>query len=127
MGVFKKSRKNVIKIDTLISLETEITGNISGNGNYKIDGNVIGNITVNGDLIVSRDASVTGNLSAKNIMIEGKVEGNVIAEIELVVKDTANIKSPYRRILFQILSIFIIIEKKWVAVYEHFFRTAKKN
>ena len=91
MGMFKKSRKNVIKIDTLIGLETEITGNINGNGNYKIDGNVIGNITVNGDVIISRDAGVTGNITAKNIMIEGKVKGNITAEIELVVKDTANI------------------------------------
>ena len=95
MGVFKKSHRNVIKIDTLISLETEITGNISGTGNYKIDGSVIGNITANGDLIISRDATVKGDISAKNIMVEGKVEGNVVAEIELVVKETANIKGTH--------------------------------
>ena len=89
MSLFKKASKNILKIDTLIGVEAEITGQVKGSGNYKIDGSIIGDVTVNGDVVVTRDGAVKGNIYAKNIMVEGKVEGDITAEIELVVKDTA--------------------------------------
>lgn len=91
MNLFKKAKGNLLRIDTLIGVDTEISGNITGTGNYKIDGSIIGSITVDGDLVISEDASVMGDLSARNIMIEGKVKGNIKASGELVVKDTSEI------------------------------------
>lgn len=86
---FKQS--TVIKIDTLIGKKAVIDGNISGKGSYKIDGTVDGNITVTGDLVMSNKAVVTGNITAKNIIIAGSVIGDIEASGQLTIKATGKI------------------------------------
>lgn len=86
---FKQS--TVIKIDTLIGKKAVIDGDISGKGSYKIDGTVDGNINVSGDLVMSNKAVVTGNISAKNIIIAGSVIGDIDAKGQLTIKATGKI------------------------------------
>lgn len=86
---FKQSE--IIKIDTLIGKKAIIDGDISGKGNFKIDGAVDGNITVAGDLVLGEKSVVTGNISAKNIIIAGKVSGDIEASAQLTIKSTGTI------------------------------------
>ena len=87
----KYKQSTVIKIDTLIGKKAVIDGNISGKGSYKIDGTVDGNITVTGDLVMSNKAVVTGNITAKNIIIAGSVIGDIEASGQLTIKATGKI------------------------------------
>ena len=55
----------------------KVKGEISGNEDLLVDGNVEGPISVGQHrLIVGRDGEVTGGLTASQLVIYGKVEGN---------------------------------------------------
>ncbi len=86
-----KFKSDIIKIDTLLGKRAVIDGNITGKGNYKIDGTVTGDITVKGDLITGEKSVVTGNIVAKNIIIAGKVTGDVEASGQLTIKHSGTI------------------------------------
>ena len=88
---FPKFKSSIIKIDTLIGKRAVIEGNITGKGNYKIDGIITGNVTVKGDIVMGEKASITGNLTAKNIIIAGNVIGDVEASGQLTIKHTGTI------------------------------------
>jgi cytoskeletal protein CcmA (bactofilin family) len=87
----KKNKNNICKINTLLGQETAITGNIIGGGNYKIDGMLIGDIDVTGDVIIVEGATVTGKITAQNVIISGTVNGGIIAHGQLSVKSTAQV------------------------------------
>ena len=87
----KIKSSDIIKIDTLIGKKAVIDGDISGKGNFKIDGTVDGNITIKGDLVMGDRAVVTGNITAKNIIIAGKVAGDIEASGQLTIKRTGTI------------------------------------
>lgn len=86
---FKSS--DIIKIDTLIGKRAVISGDITGKGNYKIDGTVTGDISIKGDLVTGEKSVVTGDIVAKNIIIAGTVTGNVEASGQLTIKHTGTI------------------------------------
>ncbi len=87
----RKKMPDIIKIDTLIGKKTIIDGDISGKGNFKIDGTVDGNITIIGDLVIGDQSVITGNVSAKNIIVAGKVAGDITAKGQLCIKSTGSI------------------------------------
>jgi len=87
----KLKQTDIIKIDTLIGKRAVITGDITGKGNFKIDGKITGDITIKGDLVTGDKSSVTGNIIAKNIIIAGEVIGDVEASGQLTIKATGSI------------------------------------
>ncbi len=78
--------------DTFVSHKTEIVGDIHFSGGLHIDGRVKGNILADeqsGALVrVSETAVIEGEIKAPNIIINGRVIGNVFAHkhIELAAK-----------------------------------------
>ncbi len=86
---FKSS--DIIKIDTLIGKRAIIDGEVTGKGNYKIDGTVTGDVKVKGDLVTGEKSVITGNIIAKNIIIAGTVTGDVEASGQLTIKHTGMI------------------------------------
>ena len=87
---FKSS--DIIKIDTLIGKRAVINGDVTGKGNYKIDGTVNGDVLIKGDLVTGEKSVITGDIVAKNIIIAGTVTGNVEASGQLTIKHTGTIK-----------------------------------
>lgn len=87
----KLKQSDIIKIDTLIGKRAVITGDITGKGNFKIDGTVDGNITIKGDLVTGDKSVITGDIVAKNIIIAGNVIGDVEASGQLTIKATGSI------------------------------------
>ena len=85
---FPKFKSDVIKLDTLIGKRAVINGDVTGKGNYKIDGTVTGNIKIKGDLITGEKSVIKGDISAKNIIIAGTVTGDVEALGQLTIKHT---------------------------------------
>ncbi len=86
---FKSS--DIIKIDTLIGKRAIIDGDLTGKGNYKIDGTVTGDVRVKGDLVTGEKSVITGDIIAKNIIIAGTVTGDVEASGQLTIKHTGMI------------------------------------
>jgi len=64
---------------SVVSATTEITGNISGQGDLRIDGRVNGNISISGELLIAEDANVNGDISGTQVALEGQLTGSVDA------------------------------------------------
>lgn len=75
-----------------IARGTMIKGNIEANGDFRLDGNLEGNIRLNGRLVVGEGGIITGNIVCQNACIIGTVVGNVSVKELLQLNATANVK-----------------------------------
>ncbi len=75
-----------------ISNGTVINGNISANGDFRMDGSLQGNITLNGKLVIGETGTINGNIICQNAYITGKVVGNITVQELLELQSTANVK-----------------------------------
>ncbi|MCG7560700.1 MULTISPECIES: polymer-forming cytoskeletal protein [Pseudoalteromonas] len=64
---------------SLISPDTEITGNIHCDGEIQIDGKVVGDLNVT-QLIIGDSGIVEGNITAKQVQVRGQVQGGIRAD-----------------------------------------------
>ena len=62
----------------VVAKNTAIIGNITSEGDFRIDGNLEGNIKTKGRVIIGVEGSVKGKIDAVNSDIEGKFSGDVI-------------------------------------------------
>lgn len=92
--MFNKKKQPPIK--SLIAQGTHIAGNMSFTDGLRIDGAVVGNIRANGDepsmLVISETASVTGEVHADHIIINGTVKGPIHARHMLELQPKARIE-----------------------------------
>lgn len=81
--MFGSKNKSDTHFDTLISSKTEIVGNVKFSGGLHIDGLVKGNVIADagsGAVVrISDKGCIEGNISAPNIIINGRVRGDVHA------------------------------------------------
>jgi len=91
--VFNKKKQPPIK--SLIAEGSQIDGNFRFADGLRIDGAVVGNISGNPDLasilVISETASVTGEIQADHIIINGTVKGPVHARVMLELQPKARI------------------------------------
>lgn len=75
-----------------LSSDVQIDGTIKFDGIMRIDGNVNGEIsTDNGKLIVSESGIVNATITAKSVVIDGRVDGKIIASDKVVLKQKAHL------------------------------------
>lgn len=84
--MFNDKEKSLNKIETLIGEKCTINGSVSGEGLIKIDGCVEGDIYWREDVILGVNSCCRSNISCKNALINGKVEGNVSCENTLTLE-----------------------------------------
>ena len=77
---------------SILSDGVNIEGKISSNGNVRIDGKVIGDVNVKGNLTLGASSEVNGQISAKNMTVSGKVEGTLKIEEKLTLESSSRIK-----------------------------------
>lgn len=75
-----------------ISKGTTIKGGISAVGDFRLDGLLEGNITLNGKLVVGESGYIKGNVVCQNANIIGTVEGNISVKELLSLNSTARVK-----------------------------------
>lgn len=71
---------------------TTIKGDIESIADFRLDGHLIGNFNSKGKLVIGPAGSVTGDILAQNVDVEGKAEGKISVEEILNVKGTATIQ-----------------------------------
>lgn len=83
---------------TFLSPNVTIEGTVSGSEPVLIEGQVKGTINLAGDLRIGTQARVEAKVHARNVTVEGKLNGDVSADerVELVAsaKVDGNIKAP---------------------------------
>lgn len=70
---------------------TTIHGDIVSLADFRLDGELIGNFTSGGKLVIGPAGSVKGDIICNTADIEGKFEGKIQVEGMLSVKETAQI------------------------------------
>lgn len=89
--MFKKNQDNMDKIDTLIGRNTRLSGKIEANGTIRIDGELDGDIIVDGNVTLGIDGKVTGNIEGNSVFISGTVYGNIKCNEHLRLGNTAKL------------------------------------
>jgi cytoskeletal protein CcmA (bactofilin family) len=68
-----------------------ITGNLESERDVQLDGELRGDITCS-QLVISRDATLLGNVVAEEVVVRGKVKGTIRAS-QVMLQDTAQVES----------------------------------
>ena len=93
---------------TQIGHSVTIKGDISGNSDVRVAGNVIGGISIEGELIVERQGVVEADIKTTTAVVAGSVKGNIECTDKLILESTSqyegNIKT--KRLIIQEGAIF---------------------
>ncbi len=76
---------------TLISHGCKITGELSGDGDFQISGEIEGVCNLEGTVSIARDGLWTGTIKAGVVIIAGSVDGDIEAAGHVEIADTARI------------------------------------
>ncbi len=76
---------------SLLSRNLKIEGEIRGTENLHIDGRIKGAIKLNGDILIGTSGVVEAEVEANNVVIQGKVTGNVMAKEQLEIQPSGNL------------------------------------
>lgn len=77
---------------TNMTADVEIKGTIKFSHILKIDGKFEGEmITDEGDVIVGKTGSIKANIKVKNAIVEGHVDGNIVASEKVELKERAQL------------------------------------
>ncbi len=75
----------------LVSIGTDITGDIKSNGDIRIDGSLTGNLNTKGKVVIGTTGKVKGEVICKNSEVSGIIEGKIIVNQLLILKASSKI------------------------------------
>lgn len=78
-------------ITTIIGNDTVVEGTIITKSSVRIDGTLIGGVSAEGVVILSKNGKIRGNIMAENIIVAGVVEGNMQIREKVNVEPTGEI------------------------------------
>ena len=82
--------KNTEKLESFIGANSAFKGNIETKGTLRVDGSLEGNI--NADWVVlGEKASIKGDITARGIIVGGKIEGNLRAKEIVEIKSKGQV------------------------------------
>ena len=87
-----KSTSNGASLEVCnIALGTTIEGTVKVEANIRLEGIIHGTVTCSGRIVISASGFIHGDIVCKNIVSEGKVEGNIVAKEKIHLLPTASV------------------------------------
>ena len=83
-------KKNPDAVETVLGDGAAFEGNVACEGSMKVEGTLKGDIKVSGTFVVGPNGSVTGDISAGEVIVFGKINGKIDAG-GLEIKSTGKI------------------------------------
>lgn len=88
----KKSSTSTIKfneekLDTIVSSNITIEGNFRSTGNIRLDCTILGEVDSE-SLFIGENCNIKGTVRCENIIIAGKIDGNVFCNGKMHIKET---------------------------------------
>lgn len=77
--------------NNMITVGTRIEGNIIANSDIRIDGELYGNLTCQGKIIIGSEGKIVGDIECQNAVIEGVFQGKLKCIELLNIRETAQI------------------------------------
>jgi cytoskeletal protein CcmA (bactofilin family) len=79
-------------IETIIGIGAVLDGPFSAKTSTRLDGEIKGNVTIEGNLVMGKESKVTGDISAQSVYVAGEVTGNINApEGKVEISDTGKV------------------------------------
>ncbi len=75
----------------IIGNGTSVTGDVTSNGDIRIDGKLQGNLNSKSKLVLGATGKLVGEVFCKNSEISGQIEGKITVEELLILKSSAKI------------------------------------
>lgn len=89
--------KKTVNFDVIIGETSVIRGDIESEGSIRIDGHLDGSVTSRGgEVIVSENAVVNGNIYAQLADLFGKCTGNIIVQTHVTLHSSASLRGDVR-------------------------------
>ncbi len=76
---------------SLLSKKVKIEGDIQGDEDLRVEGHFKGTIKVAGDFVIGQSGVVEADVEADNIVIQGKITGNVLAHKQLEIQSSGQL------------------------------------
>ncbi|MBT8098236.1 MAG: polymer-forming cytoskeletal protein [Gammaproteobacteria bacterium] len=76
---------------TLINEGCKISGLITGDGDFLINGEVDGDCDLTGTVTMAKNGSWRGTIKAGNVIVAGQVDGDIVASGSVEITNTARI------------------------------------
>ena len=91
--MFSKENQQKLKAmeRNILAKNTKIVGDLSSEGDFRIDGVLEGTLTTKGRVIIGVDGSIQGKVFCDNADIEGKFSGELKVNKMLTIKSSASI------------------------------------
>jgi len=94
--MFKRRNRSAARIDTLIGRSARVEGDVVFAGGLHVDGAISGNVRAIADapamLSVSEHGVVEGSVEAPQVVLNGKVSGDIVATERVVLKARARVQ-----------------------------------
>jgi cytoskeletal protein CcmA (bactofilin family) len=76
---------------TLINEGCKISGEITGSGDFMINGQIVGDCDVSGTVSLAGNGYWQGSIQADNVIVSGHIEGDITANEKVEITNTARI------------------------------------
>ncbi|MBB4036671.1 cytoskeletal protein CcmA (bactofilin family) [Dysgonomonas hofstadii] len=89
MAKIKEVIATTASTHNILASGTNITGDISAEEDFRIDGSINGNISCNGKIIIGSHSKTTGEIKCINIEILGCVKGDIFCSEKVILRASA--------------------------------------
>ena len=86
-GSVSTAKFNEEKLDSIVSTDITIEGKFKSTGNIRLDCTIIGDVDSE-SLFVGKSCNIKGTVNCENIIIAGKIDGNVFCNGKMHIKET---------------------------------------
>jgi cytoskeletal protein CcmA (bactofilin family) len=76
---------------SLLSKEVKIEGDIQGNEDLQVDGQLKGSVKIAGNIVVGPTGLVEADVEADNVIVQGQITGNVLARKQLQIQSSGKL------------------------------------
>ena len=89
----RSARKTVTPIttETVLSNQIKLEGRLTSTSNIRFDGEMLGDLTTEGDVVVGDNGRVKGKVSGRNVIVSGTIEGNISTSGRLEILATGKV------------------------------------
>ena len=81
---------------SVIDEHTVIHGEITTQGTIRVDGRLEGQLHRADTLIVGRTGSIVGDVEAREVIVAGAVDGNILADVRVEIQPTGSVHGDVR-------------------------------
>ena len=88
----KESGPAVDKIENVVGRSCAVKGDLCADGAFRVDGTIEGSVESKAAVVVAESGAVTGNVRAVDVLVAGKIHGNVFCSGHLDILSTGAIE-----------------------------------